>query len=394
MNPQLIKSMDQCLRHLVTAISTASLYSKDHPQVRSFLARAHASLIDAIGSEQDLSLVRVDDQLAVDGRQLVASLYVDRFARMLKSRGIGHIKFLSGVTFDELQDFIGALARRDASIRSSAQLRLGQVEVRFRDPTGRFVLDDEAEKLLDDVSSEELTRIMEVYEAVSQKRKLHVVGLSEIVAEFVDVFSSYSDPLLSLVPLRSMDEYTFTHSLNVCMLNIAQASALGIDGPLLHDVGLSAMLHDVGKLFLPEEILNKPARLDNSEWEILKEHPVKGAEYLVQTPGVPRMAVVNAYEHHMRFDQRGYPTVGASWEQNLCSHMTAISDVFDSLRTKRPYRSPDAVEKVLDYMSSLGGTQLHPALLENFLRVMRRVHTNRNKESEQALCEAGPPESL
>lgn len=368
------KIMDQCLRQLVTAVSTASLYSIGHQQVLRLCNLAQVSLQEAVGDGQDVSLVRVDDQLAVDGRPLASSLYVDRFARMLKTRGIGHIKFLRGVSVGELQGLVGALARRDDSVRSSDHVRLGQVEVRYRNAAGRFVLDEQASELLDHVSSEELTRIMEVYETVSQSRKLHVVGLSEIVAEFVDIFASYADPLLSLVPLRSMDEYTFTHSLNVCLLNIAQATALGIDGPLLHDIGLSAMLHDVGKLFLPEEILNKPARLDPGEWEILKEHPIKGAEYLVQTPGVPRMAVINAYEHHMRYDQRGYPTVDADWEQNLCSHMTAISDVFDSLRTKRPYRSPSDVDEVLVYMSSLAGTQLHPILVENFLRLMRKTH--------------------
>jgi HD-GYP domain-containing protein (c-di-GMP phosphodiesterase class II) len=229
-------------------------------------------------------------------------------------------------------------------------------------------------QLLDDVSSEELAKIMEAYEAVSHNRKLNVVGLSEIVTEFVDIFSSYADPLLTLVPLRSMDEYTFTHSLNVCLLNIGQATALGIDGPLLHDIGLSAMLHDIGKLFLPEEVLNKSGRLDSEEWELLKEHPVKGAEYLVKTPGVPRMAVANAYEHHMRFDQRGYPTVSNDWQQSLSSQITAISDTYDALRTHRPYRTPMDVDEVLVNISNLAGTQLHPLLVENFLRLMKRVH--------------------
>ena len=195
---------------------------------------------------------------------------------MLKTRGIGHVKFLREVSVEELQGLIGALARRDATVHSSDHLRLGQVEVRYRNPSaGSSRFSSQVSQLLDDVSSEELAKIMEVYDAVSHNRKLNVVGLSEIVAEFVDIFSSYADPLLTLVPLRSMDEYTFTHSLNVCLLNIGQATALGIDGPLLHDIGLSAMLHDIGKLFLPEEVLNKAGRLDSEEWELLKEHPVK-----------------------------------------------------------------------------------------------------------------------
>ena len=149
---------------------------------------------------------------------------------------------------------------------------------------------------------------MEIYEAVKSNRRLQVVGLSEIVAGFINVFAGYADPLLTLVPLRNMDEYTFTHSLNVCLLNLAQATALGIEGQLLHDIGLSAMLHDVGKLFIPAEILNKPGKLDDKEWALMQQHPVRGAEYLLDNPGVPRMAVINAYEHHLRFDLRATPT--------------------------------------------------------------------------------------
>ena len=376
MNPTHVEVMDQCIRYLTTAVSTASLYNAEHQQVLRLCGNAHEKLGEFLAEKNELSLMRVDDQLAVDGQPLVASLYIDRFARLLKMRGIGNVKFLSKVTVQELQGLVGALARRDETVCSSDHLRLGLVEVRHRDESAEAErLSVQVSQILNDVSSEELARIMDVYEAVKRNRKLHVVGLSEIVAEFIDVFTSYTDPLLMLVPLREMDEYTFTHSLNVCLLNIAQATSLGIEGALLHDIGLSAMLHDVGKLFLPVEVLNKPGKLDNKEWELLKEHPVRGAECLIKTPGVPRMAVLNAYEHHMRFDNRGYPGVHKDWQQSLCSQITAISDVYDALRTKRPYRNPMEVDEVLTNISQLRGTQLNPLLVENFLHLMKQAHT-------------------
>jgi len=374
MNPTRLEAINHCLRMLTTAISTASLYNAGHPQVGRLCAEARERLGVALAEDSDISLMRIDDKLAVNGHPLSSSLYVDRFARLMKAGGVGHIKFLRDVTTGELLELVEAMARRDTTIRSSAHLRLGQVEVRYKGAAGLAELGEKAAEILGGVSGEELAKIMEVYASVSQSRKLHVVGLSEIVAEFVDIFASYSDPLLALVPLRSMDEYTFTHSLNVCLLNIAQAGALGIEGPLLHDIGLSAILHDIGKLFVPEEILNKADKLERQEWEILKTHAVKGAEYLVKTPGVPRMAVVSAYEHHMRYDQLGYPIVPRPWQQNLCSHMTAISDVFDALRTRRPYRQPMEVDEALDHIAHLGGRQLHPQLTQSFVGLMRRVH--------------------
>ena len=395
-----LRAIDQCLRHLSTAISTSKLYSVEHNQVKNLCKMAHASLLEAMAAESGMSLMRVDEQLAIDEHPLDRSMYIERFARLLKLNGIGHVKFARNLSVEELHAFVVSLSGFEKVAHSSENLRLGQIEVRHRsirggsgagqavqsDATGLADISSdlvsqglenhvliESAQILEDISSEELARVMEVYEAVKSNRRLQVVGLSEIVSGFIDVFAGYADPLLTLVPLRNMDEYTFTHSLNVCLLNIAQATALGIEGPLLNDIGLSAMLHDVGKLFIPEDVLNKPAPLDETEWALMQEHPVRGAEYLLDNPGVPRMAVLNAYEHHLRFDLRGYPHVKDDWHQNLCSQITSISDIYDSLRTKRPYRDPIELDGVLTIIEKLRGTQLHPLLVENFLQLMKKV---------------------
>jgi HD-GYP domain-containing protein (c-di-GMP phosphodiesterase class II) len=391
-------SIDACLRHVTTAVSTARLYNVEHAQVRKLCQMAHASLLEAMGEDYAMALLRIDEQIAIDEHPLARSMYIQRFARLLKMNGIGHIKFLQNVSAEELHALIASLSATEKVTHSSENLRLGQVEVRHRVKSGSneqwgvagvsgpgSAVQDLSERadsgkgllpgsaqILEDVSSEELARVMEVYEAVSNNRRLHVVGLSEIVGGFISVLADYADPLLTLVPLRNMDEYTFTHSLNVCLLNLAQATALGIEGQRLHDIGLSAMLHDVGKLFIPNEILNKAGPLDDFEWGLMKAHPVRGAEYLLDNPGVPRMAVVSAYEHHMRFDLRGYPKVKSQWQQNLCSHITSISDLYDSERTWRPYRGCVEPQAVLTTIEQLKGTQLHPQLAENFLRLMKK----------------------
>jgi HD-GYP domain-containing protein (c-di-GMP phosphodiesterase class II) len=395
-----LNAVDHCLRHLTTAISTSKLYSAEHKQVKRLCRMAHSSLLEAIGGQECVSLIRVDEHLAVDEHPLDRSMYIERFARLIKMSGIGHIKFSRNVTIEELHTLLNSLASSGKVTHSSENIRLGQVEVRHRSarggagagqkdqihvPGGEQVDSEllkkgfdsnvliESAQVLENISNEELFRVMEVYEAVKSNRRLQVVGLSEIVSGFIDVFAGYADPLLTLVPLRKMDEYTFTHSLNVCLLNLAQATAMGIEGQLLHDIGLSAMLHDVGKLFIPEEVLNKPGELDEKEWTLMRTHPVRGAEYLLDSPGVPRMAVLNAYEHHLRFDLQGYPLVKNEWQQNLCSQLTSISDVYDSLRTKRPYRDPVELDVVLYNIERLTGTQLHPLLVENFLRLMTKV---------------------
>jgi len=369
-----IQALGQCLRHLTTAASTVSLYAAEHPQVRKYCREAHAELLRALGSQDGLSLLRVDDQLAVEGHPLERSLYAERFALLLKRSGIGHLRFLRGVEEVELLALASGLVGKQSSLRSSQHLRFGQVEVRHRVDGDQGQLAADARRVFGDIGQEELARVNEIYESVRKGRQLQVVGLSEIVTGFIDIFAGHADPLLALVPLRAMDEYTFTHSLNVCLLNLAQATALGIEGELLHDIGLSAMLHDIGKLFVPVEILNKPTPLTENEWKLVQQHPVKGAEYLLGNPGVPRLAVISAYEHHLRYDLCGYPKVKSHWHQNLCSQMTTIADIYDSLRTRRPYRQSLEVEKVLTMIREQRGTQLHPMLAENFLRLMYTVH--------------------
>jgi HD-GYP domain-containing protein (c-di-GMP phosphodiesterase class II) len=105
----------------------------------------------------------------------------------------------------------------------------------------------------------------------------------------------------------------------------------------------------------------------------MKQHPVKGARHLLMTPGVPRLAVTAAYEHHLKFNLGGYPLVSVGWRQNLCSHLTMISDFFDALRTRRPYREPLELQQIADMMTDMMGTDLHPALTRNFLKIISNL---------------------
>jgi HD-GYP domain-containing protein (c-di-GMP phosphodiesterase class II) len=198
----------------------------------------------------------------------------------------------------------------------------------------------------------------------------------EIVAGFIATVKSQADPLLALAPLRTADEYTFTHSTNVCILNLAQAMALGIEGTQLKDIGVAALLHDVGKFLIPEEVLTKPGKLDDREWEIMRQHPLKGARYLLGIPGVPHLAVITAFEHHLKHDFSGYPIVPGEWRQNLCSQMTTVSDCFDAVRTSRPYRGPMDLEEISGIIQRNAGTHFHPALARNFLKIISGIPPN------------------
>ncbi len=385
MNAAQREALQQFVRHLAAAISTATLYPITHRQVKHLCGEALASLAEGIGSETEVTLIRVEDELIAGGMPLERSMYVSRLARVLKDKGISHIRIRRQVIEHEILTLIGDLGKKGRATQellSTENIRLGQVEVRTAlKEEGAGIAGWQTGSAGADISNEELTLFLDMYEGVKKRKRLDVVGISEVVTVFIDAFASDADPLLALAPLRAMDEYTYTHSTNVCILNLAQAAAMGITGTLLHDIGIAAMLHDVGKLFIPEEVLNKTEKLTDDEWACIRQHPVTGAHYLLDIPGVPRLAVVTAFEHHMRYDLQGYPPVKVNWQQNLASQMTAISDTYDSLRTKRIYRGSKEFSYVETVLRNAAGSQLNPQLVENFLQIMGRYHDLEEKKA-------------
>ena len=176
-----------------------------------------------------------------------------------------------------------------------------------------------------------------------------------------------------------------TSVINVAILSMSLAEAVGFDSHATHEVGIAALLHDVGKMAVPRDVLGKNGRFTEEEFRAMQVHPVAGARILLKTPGVPEIAPIVAYEHHIRYDGGGYPRVPRSWKVNLASRITQLADVFDALRTHRPYRPGMPVEKIVGLMRGDAGTYFDPDLLEIFLK-----HVLRRGTGERALPDAPP----
>jgi HD-GYP domain-containing protein (c-di-GMP phosphodiesterase class II) len=192
-----------------------------------------------------------------------------------------------------------------------------------------------------------------------------------MVKGFIQGFRQEINPLSLLATLKTVHEYTFTHVTNVCILTMAQAESLGFSGAHLHSIGVASLLHDVGKIFIPEEILNKPGVLTADERKTIETHTVKGARYLMGIEGIPKLAIISALEHHRRFDGSGYPTIKGGWTPNVTSQMITIADVFDAMRSSRSYQGALPLEKIVGVLRKGSGTGFNPQFVEHFLRLIR-----------------------
>ena len=160
-----------------------------------------------------------------------------------------------------------------------------------------------------------------------------------LVDEVVESINRHPDALLSLARLKTADEYTYMHSVAVCALMVSLGRQLGMNDDQCRDAGMAGMLHDLGKAAMPQEILNKPGKLTNEEFDIIKTHPTRGYEMLLDSPNVSDGAKDVCLHHHERYDGTGYPHKLAGEKITLLSRMGAVCDVYDAVTSDRPYKA-------------------------------------------------------
>ncbi len=376
-----MKPLDQTpiynfIRLLMTAAANAALYDINHNQVLRFNKQALVILQQLTSATDALILRLINHQLIYNNKPLEETMTVKKLITSFSQRSISYLKIEDGIYTEELLNLIQVLSHGDDSsgtVYDSKHIHFGQVEVRYQSSDD----DDFVLLNLGEIAAVEATHINDLYENIQQQKEVKIAGITDIVNSFAHSFNKQGDAFMALAPLRAIDEYTYTHSTNICLLNLAQAKALGIEGQLLIDIGIAAMLHDVGKMFISPSILTKTEALSDSEWCAMKEHPRLGAEYLLTVPGVPRLAVITAYEHHMRYDLAGYPKVDPGWQQHFCSYLTAISDTYDAMRTNRSYEDALDQTQIVNIMHNLAGNKLHPQLTYNFLTILQQLDSQK-----------------
>jgi HD-GYP domain-containing protein (c-di-GMP phosphodiesterase class II) len=173
-----------------------------------------------------------------------------------------------------------------------------------------------------------------------------------------------------LSALRAHDPYTYRHSLRTVRLSLLLGRACGVSLPGMRVLGLGAVVHDVGKILIPGEVLHKKGALDEEEWEAIRRHPHEGARMLLEvSPPAGVCRVVG--EHHERWDGQGYPAGLRGEEIDFNARVVAVADAFDAMTSVRPYRPPARPEAAAAELERCAGTQFDPEVVLSFLRVPR-----------------------
>lgn len=372
--PGVPPAVDRLIAHIAGAINARSLYAGTHPAVAAHVERLIESVEAACAERKKdaLTFLVVGGDLVVENQPMrKGGLHHDQFIRVLSRRGVERLTIARGVTAAECLDFLTPMVVGGIPL-SSEHIIVGRVEMRPAGGAGATTASRPVDAAgVERLSSESVDRAREAFGQFRSDRRGGLGRLEEIVWSLMEALSSATREILPLAPLKTHDDYTFVHSVNVSLLTLAQARAFGFAGDALHAIGVAALLHDVGKLRIPLEVLNKPGKLEGEEWNIMKSHAEVGALHLCGIEGSYPLAILVAYEHHMRYDGKpNYPVTAVPRKPTLASQMTAISDVFDALCTTRPYHKARARSVALGIIRERVGTFHHPALVANFARMI------------------------
>jgi HD-GYP domain-containing protein (c-di-GMP phosphodiesterase class II) len=377
--------LSQVVSQLTAAVTNVSLYPPTHPRVAPYIDRTHASLTEMLEITPQVMIMLIDDELVSSNRKIVLpGSAAQVFVKLLKKKGVESISFITGLPRSHLEGLIQGLASPDAkALLSTSCIKLGKVEVAGGAGGGdgeddeqdaglrKKTLDEEISEFID-YREHGLSSMSDMYNAIKQGERMDIKVIHSIVGEFVRRFRREMNPLSLLGQIKNHDEYTFVHVTNVALLVMCQAEALGFSGANLHDIGVAALLHDVGKLVIPDNIVAKPASLTIEEREVMEQHATLGAQYLMSQKDIPSLSLLAALEHHIKFDGTGYPSIPGRWRPHIVCQLITIGDVFDAMRSRRPYRDAMPMPEIVKIMRASSGTLFNPMLADFFLRLIER----------------------
>ena len=214
-----------------------------------------------------------------------------------------------------------------------------------------------------------------VINKIKSGEKVNIKKAKRIIETMVDQILDEEKLLLSMTAIKDYDEYTYHHSVNVSILTIALGQRLGLSKKILTELGVVALFHDIGKVDIPSEVLNKATNFTEDEWKLMKRHPVWGVKAILKLRGLDSTAIrsaIVAFEHHINYDLSGYPKVRKKYlELDFYSRIISLVDQYDAMTSSRVYsRIPLSPDKALSIMMERAGTQLDPVLFKFFINMV------------------------
>jgi putative nucleotidyltransferase with HDIG domain len=362
------------------AIATMSLYRDGHP--------ARERVIDA-AFERLLTLQEMDPRPrfsflgsdVVYGELALRELGDWDWGTRLANASVQRLEFQRGTTRDEFEVFLEEILARvtlqavDSALQSPERrstIKFGAIGVKGSDDQVRLVAENLPTATISYALGEEADTVRWMHNEVQTTGMLPLAEAETVVRSLSLAMHGDRNIVLPLVQLKEFDQYTTTHSLNVSVLTMALSEWMGMGPNDVRAFGVAGLLHDLGKVRIPKEVLTKPGKLTDDEWTIMRRHPIDGAKIIYESDRDLDLAAAVAYEHHIMINGQGYPKRHFDRGVHAASKLVHVCDVYDALRTRRPYRDAWESERVLEHIEKGAGPDFDLDASTAFCAMMRQ----------------------
>ncbi|MFL5635471.1 MAG: HD-GYP domain-containing protein [Gemmatimonadaceae bacterium] len=377
--------MSDPIRFLVSfgqAVSTMALYNDGHPARERAVDRSYRCLRDLQQHDPHPRFSFLGEETIYQDTAL-RELGDWEWGTRLGQAGVQRIELDTNVTREQYEEFLEEMMARitlsfidtaEARPNRSTGIKVGALGIKGETRAAQEAIDAPTPIATISYSlGEEAASIQSMHREVQARGKLPLAEAEAVVRSLSMAMHGDQQMILPLLQLREFDEYTTTHSLNVSVLVMALAESLDLAQQDVRTFGIAGLLHDLGKVSIPTDILNKPGKLTDEERQIMQQHPVAGAKLIIESGRRLDLAAAVAHEHHIMINGKGYPTHHYHRDCHKASKLVHVCDVFDALRTRRPYRDAWETERVLTYIEERAGTEFEPESATAFVKMMRRV---------------------
>ena len=345
---------------LSAAFTNRRLHSADNPVAKKNLAQLMQALASYFEdpTEDRFALGALPDRVSLGGTsELQPSDSVAKLAAHMRSRGFEILTVLRAATVAEVEALL-ALLNLDPTELTAIDVgrwlrERGAVNVSM---THLSVIERSAPQSMRELYSNARESMGREVQRALTTGAMELSAMMEVASGMMALVLDSAVPIATMCALRGRHQSTFVHSTNVSVLATAQAAALGFEETLVRQIGVAALVHDIGKMVIPPEILHKTTPLNDAEQAMLDRHAGEGARMLLRSQGASGLEAIVAAEHHTPYTE----------DPHVASQIVAIADVFDNLRTMRPFANRENVKNVLAFMLEKMKHLLNPYLLQRF----------------------------
>jgi putative nucleotidyltransferase with HDIG domain len=372
--------IENAFRGVISALQIAKLYSTEHLKFTKFLDKAYQDLREALAERAELVIGIIGEELAYEKEILFElSKSVKPVILYLKSRGIEKIAFYQAITKDELAKFISFLIAPKDEIKKEPQEYLSSLGVRniavgkIKTGISEGSLEKSAVEAVDylNLYNNSLDNFSQSVGKVLDLEELDYTNLRFNVTHMLENLLGRYQEFLKLASVKRYDVNTFVHILNVSILSMYFATKLGFSQDDILDIGIAALFHDIGKMYLSRSLIKKTDKLTGEEYDKVKSHTLSGAEILLkyeESLGV--LPVVVAFEHHLKAEFRGYPRLYFPKKPHLGSLIVSICDIYDALFQRRSYKVGYPPLVIYALMVKEKQNLFEPKLVDDFFKVV------------------------